>query len=67
MKKIIVDRERCTGLGVCESIAPEVFEVGNDGSVVPRSSRVEDGEADVETAKGIGEAVVTGTRACRRP
>jgi ferredoxin len=28
---IIVDRDRCTGIGICESIAPEHFEVGADG------------------------------------
>jgi ferredoxin len=31
--KIIVDTERCTGHGVCESLASEVFEVGDDGVV----------------------------------
>lgn len=31
--KINVDTDRCTGHGVCESIAPEVFEVGDDGIV----------------------------------
>lgn len=28
--KIIVDRERCDGNGVCMGIAPEVFEVRDD-------------------------------------
>lgn len=32
--KIFVDRTRCAGLGVCESVAPEVFEVGDDGTLV---------------------------------
>jgi ferredoxin len=31
--KINVDTDRCTGHGVCESIEPEVFEVGDDGVV----------------------------------
>jgi ferredoxin len=31
--KIHVDTDRCTGHGVCESISPEVFEVGDDGIV----------------------------------
>ncbi|CAB3741012.1 hypothetical protein LMG24238_06704 [Paraburkholderia sediminicola] len=29
--KIIVDRSRCTGIGLCESIAEDYFEVGDDG------------------------------------
>jgi ferredoxin len=29
-----VDLERCTGHGICESIAEDVFEVQDDGSVV---------------------------------
>jgi ferredoxin len=32
--KIIVDENRCTGLGICESIAPGFFEVGDDGAMV---------------------------------
>jgi ferredoxin len=28
------DRARCAGLGVCEAIAPEFFEVGGDGEMV---------------------------------
>lgn len=29
--KIVVDRQRCVGNGVCESMAPKFFEVGSDG------------------------------------
>jgi len=29
-----VDLDRCTGHGICESIAEEVFEVADDGIVV---------------------------------
>jgi len=32
--KIIVDRSKCTGLGICESLAPEVFEVNDAGDLV---------------------------------
>lgn len=31
MVRIVVDRGRCSGMGVCESIAPDRFEVGDDG------------------------------------
>jgi ferredoxin len=33
MPKIVVDYDKCTGLGICESIAPDVFEVDDDGSL----------------------------------
>lgn len=29
--KIVVDRSRCTSIGICESIAPDHFEVDDDG------------------------------------
>ncbi|WP_424533552.1 ferredoxin [Sphaerisporangium viridialbum] len=29
--KIVVDRGRCTGIGICESVAPDRFEVDEDG------------------------------------
>jgi ferredoxin len=32
--RICVDRGRCTGLGICESFAPDVFEVNDDGNLV---------------------------------
>ncbi|MGY1706802.1 ferredoxin [Geodermatophilus sp. SYSU D00697] len=31
--RVVVDRERCIGSGQCEVLAPEVFEVGDDGVV----------------------------------
>jgi ferredoxin len=31
--RINVDTDRCTGHGVCESIADDIFEVGDDGLV----------------------------------
>lgn len=32
--KVEVDLARCTGHGICESIAEDVFEVQDDGSVL---------------------------------
>lgn len=32
--RIVVDRSRCSSIGICESIAPDVFEVGDDGALV---------------------------------
>lgn len=31
MTRVVVDRERCVGSGSCELLAPEVFEVDDDG------------------------------------
>jgi ferredoxin len=32
--KIIADHGTCEGLGMCEAMAPDFFEVGDDGTVV---------------------------------
>jgi ferredoxin len=32
--RVEVDLEKCTGHGICESIAEDVFEVQDDGSVL---------------------------------
>lgn len=32
--KVVVDRNRCTGIGICDSIAPDIFEVGDDGALI---------------------------------
>lgn len=52
--KIVVDRGRCTGIGICESIAPDVFEVGDDGALVVLRQQVIDG----------GELVAEAVRSC---
>lgn len=49
--KIVVDRTKCTGLGICESIAPEVFEVNENGDLVVLEEEVaEDARAEMEQA-----------------
>jgi ferredoxin len=49
--KIMVDRARCTGLGICESLAPGVFEVNDGGDLELRTEQVPDGLlSDVEAA-----------------
>lgn len=32
--RIKVDRGKCTGLGICEAFAPDVFEVDEEGHLV---------------------------------
>lgn len=31
--RVCVDYDKCTGLGLCESLAPDFFEVDDDGSL----------------------------------
>jgi len=49
--KILLDRAKCTGLGICESLAPDVFEVNEGGDLVMLTDVVPDGLLDdVEAA-----------------
>jgi ferredoxin len=51
--RVEVDRERCVGSGTCEMIAPDVFEVDDDGIVVVRrpAPEGEDAEAAEEAVR----------------
>jgi ferredoxin len=42
--KVIVDFAKCTGLGICESMAPEFFEVNDDGELVLLRDDITDDE-----------------------
>lgn len=53
--KIQVDKSRCTGLGICESLAPEVFEVNDDGELVLLTEIITE-----EQLEGVQDAI----RAC---
>ena len=49
--RVIVDYGKCTGLGLCESIAPEFFEVDDDGELqLLRSDAEEARRAELEEA-----------------
>jgi ferredoxin len=51
MSRIEVDRDRCVGSGACEALAPEVFEVDDDGALlVHRPEPTEDELPDVRDA-----------------
>ncbi len=52
--EIHVDRDRCTGLGLCESIAPEFFRIAADGSM----QVLGDPQADDSGQRDLSEAVV---------
>lgn len=38
--KVVADRERCVGNGICEGIHPTVFEVGDDGIVIVHNENI---------------------------
>ncbi len=42
MYRISVDRSLCNGYGVCEALAPDVFELADDGLATVRSGLSED-------------------------
>lgn len=49
--RVVVDLDKCTGHGICESIAEEVFEVQDDGTVVIHDAdRPEDDSARMQQA-----------------
>ena len=49
--RIVCDYDKCTGLGMCEAEAPELFEVQDDGSLqILNDSPGEDKRAELEAA-----------------
>ncbi len=46
MSRVQVDRERCVGSGACEALAPEVFEVGDDGILLVHQEEPDDEQLD---------------------
>ena len=48
--RVVVDRVRCTGLGICEAKAPRVFEIDDDGSLVILDDAVAPDQRDAVTA-----------------
>ena len=49
--EIVLDEDLCTSLGVCESVAPDLFEVGDDGALVVHEAHPDESRrADVEAA-----------------
>lgn len=51
MKCVTVDFDKCTGLGICESLAPDFFEVNDDGELLLLKAEISDAELqEVEEA-----------------
>ena len=53
--RVAYDESRCAATGICESLAPDVFEVGDDGWLVV---------LEVEPAEDRRTAVVEACAAC---
>lgn len=45
--KLIADRDRCEGHGMCEALAPEIFRVGDDGIVTLDREIVAEADRDI--------------------
>ena len=50
--RIVVDFDKCTGLGMCEAEAPDLFEVLDDGSLIVLN------ETPTEEQRAAAEAAV---------
>ena len=49
--RIVLDESKCSSLGMCESVAPDVFEVGDDGALqILDATPPEDRRAEMEEA-----------------
>ena len=49
--RIVVDRNRCASTGMCEALAPDVFEIGADGALTIRQEHPgEDRRTEIEQA-----------------
>jgi ferredoxin len=48
--KIVVDFALCTGLGLCEAAAPDVFEIDDDGGLVVLTENVAPDQVDAARA-----------------
>lgn len=44
--QIIFDQDKCTGIGLCESFAAEVFEIDDDGALIIHGEAVTEDRRD---------------------
>lgn len=59
--RIVVDQDKCSALGICESVAPDLFEVQDDGSLVILEEKPGSDMHDVarEAVEGCPTAALT--------
>lgn len=57
--RIVVDREKCQGIGACVGAAPDVFEIDSEGKAVVISAEGADDDTVLEAAEACPlEAIV---------
>ncbi|WP_062894609.1 ferredoxin [Mycobacterium avium] len=56
--RVRVDTTKCSGIGLCEAVAPSVFEVGDDGQ--SRAINPEPSEDDRRTVEEAVQGCPTG-------
>lgn len=49
--KIVVDREKCQGIGACVGAAPDVFEMDREGKAVVVDATASDDDTIMEAAE----------------
>jgi ferredoxin len=59
--KVTVDRDKCTALGICESLAPDFFEVDDDGELMILREDVSDDQKSLllQAVAGCPTAALT--------
>jgi len=48
--RVVVDHGKCSALGICEALAPDLFEVQGDGSLVILIERTEGSQCEAARA-----------------
>ena len=59
MSRVHVDRDRCISSGVCEHVAPEVFELDDDGVLRVLRAEPADPTAAAEAVRGCPSGALT--------
>ncbi|MCU1616230.1 MAG: putative ferredoxin [Frankiales bacterium] len=67
MSRIVVDRQRCASTGGCEAVAPDVFEIADDGELVVHRPEPDEGDLPdvreaVRTCPTLALTLVDGPR-----